>query len=125
VVRGQGSWGSGGMLLCCARWRPARSACQAGAGTIQRSSFARAGLPSPARHNAPTRLLQDVFTASCCLALHRSHLQQLPLGNPGCPQDIYIARAEGELGLEEQLYGTLVNIYRLPSLMFELTKKDR
>jgi len=40
-------------------------------------------------------------------------------------QDIYIARAEGELGLEEELYWTLINVYRLPSLMFELTKKER
>ena len=37
-------------------------------------------------------------------------------------QDIFIARAEGELALEEELYWTLVNIHRLPALMFELTK---
>lgn len=40
-------------------------------------------------------------------------------------QDIYIARAEGELALEEELYWTLISIYRLPSLMFELTKKQQ
>ncbi|KAL6770350.1 hypothetical protein ACKKBG_A34605 [Auxenochlorella protothecoides x Auxenochlorella symbiontica] len=40
-------------------------------------------------------------------------------------QDIYIARAEGELGLEEELYWALINIYRLPSVMFELTKREK
>ena len=38
-------------------------------------------------------------------------------------QDIYIARAEGELELEEELYWALVNIYRSPTVMFELTKR--
>ncbi|CAL8464921.1 g4456 [Coccomyxa elongata] len=38
-------------------------------------------------------------------------------------QDIYIARAEGELELEEELYWALVNIYRSPAVMFELTKR--
>jgi piezo-type mechanosensitive ion channel component 1/2 len=38
-------------------------------------------------------------------------------------QDIYIARAEGELALEEELYWALVNIYRSPAVLFELTKK--
>ena len=37
-------------------------------------------------------------------------------------QDIYIARAEGELELEEELYWALINIYRSPSVMFELTR---
>ncbi len=37
-------------------------------------------------------------------------------------QDIYIARAEGELELEEELYWALINIYRSPAVMFELTK---
>lgn len=37
-------------------------------------------------------------------------------------QDIYIARAEGELLLEEELYNALISIYRLPTVMFELTK---
>lgn len=41
----------------------------------------------------------------------------------GCAQDIYIARAEGELELEEELYWALVNIYRSPAVMFELTKR--
>ncbi|KAK9837285.1 hypothetical protein WJX81_003423 [Elliptochloris bilobata] len=36
-------------------------------------------------------------------------------------QDIYIARAEGELALEEELYWALINIYRSPAVMFELT----
>lgn len=40
-------------------------------------------------------------------------------------QDIYIARAEGELALEEELYWALINIYRLPSVMFELTKREK
>lgn len=38
-------------------------------------------------------------------------------------QDIYIARAQGELALEEELYWALINIYRSPAVMFELTKK--
>lgn len=38
-------------------------------------------------------------------------------------QDIYIARAEGELELEEELYWALINIYRRPEVLFELTKK--
>jgi len=38
-------------------------------------------------------------------------------------QDIYIARAEGELALEEELYWAIINIYRRPSVLFELTKK--
>ena len=40
-------------------------------------------------------------------------------------QDIYIARAEGLLALEEELYNALLVVYRLPSVMFELTKKGR
>jgi len=39
-------------------------------------------------------------------------------------QDIYIARAEGLLGLEEELYGALITVYRLPNLLFALTKKN-
>lgn len=38
-------------------------------------------------------------------------------------QDIYIARAEGLLALEEELYGALLAVYRLPAVMYELTKK--
>ena len=38
-------------------------------------------------------------------------------------QDIYIARAQGELALEEELYWALINIYRSPAVLFELTKK--
>jgi hypothetical protein len=40
-------------------------------------------------------------------------------------QDIYIARAEGLLGLEEELYGALITVYRLPNLLFALTKKNK
>ena len=38
-------------------------------------------------------------------------------------QDIYIARAEGDLELEEELYWALINIYRSPAVMFEITRK--
>jgi len=38
-------------------------------------------------------------------------------------QDIYIARAEGLLELEEELYEALLAVYRLPDLMYELTLK--
>lgn len=40
-------------------------------------------------------------------------------------QDIYIARAEGELVLEEELFHLLVSIYRQPSVLFYLTRKDK
>lgn len=40
-------------------------------------------------------------------------------------QDIYIARAEQELALEEELYWGLVNVFRLPSMLFEMTKKKK
>lgn len=38
--------------------------------------------------------------------------------------DITIAREEGEFMLEEQLFYTLINLYRSPQVLFELTKKD-
>lgn len=37
-------------------------------------------------------------------------------------QDIYIARAEGELQLEEELFYLLLKIYKTPSLLNELTR---
>lgn len=39
-------------------------------------------------------------------------------------EDIYAARAEGELGVEEVLYWTLVKIYRSPHMLLEYTKQD-
>ncbi|KAM7254289.1 hypothetical protein ACFE04_031971 [Oxalis oulophora] len=39
-------------------------------------------------------------------------------------EDLYTARAEGELGVEEVLYWTLVNIYRSPHMLLEYTKPD-
>jgi hypothetical protein len=39
-------------------------------------------------------------------------------------EDIYAARAEGELKLEELLFGTLVNIYRSPHILLEYTKEE-
>lgn len=39
-------------------------------------------------------------------------------------EDIYAARAEGELGIEEVLYWTLVKIYRSPHMLLEYTKSD-
>ncbi|KAM4074276.1 hypothetical protein ACB094_10G082400 [Castanea mollissima] len=39
-------------------------------------------------------------------------------------EDIYAARAEGELGVEEVLYWTLVKIYRSPHMLLEYTKID-
>jgi hypothetical protein len=38
--------------------------------------------------------------------------------------DIAVAREEGELLLEEQLFYSLLNIYRSPAVLFEVTKKD-
>lgn len=37
------------------------------------------------------------------------------------PQDIYLARAEGLLAAEERLYWRLIDLYRLPSLLFQMT----
>lgn len=37
-------------------------------------------------------------------------------------QDIYIARAEGELQLEEELFYLLLKIYKTPKLLNELTR---
>jgi hypothetical protein len=37
---------------------------------------------------------------------------------------IAVAREEGELLLEEQLFYSLLNIYRSPAVLFEVTKKD-
>lgn len=39
-------------------------------------------------------------------------------------EDIYAARAEGELEVEEVLYWTLVKIYRSPHMLLEYTKLD-
>ncbi|GMH20487.1 hypothetical protein Nepgr_022328 [Nepenthes gracilis] len=39
-------------------------------------------------------------------------------------EDIYAARAEGELGVEEVLYWTLVKIYRSPHVLLEYTKPE-
>nr|XP_027114534.1 piezo-type mechanosensitive ion channel homolog [Coffea arabica] len=39
-------------------------------------------------------------------------------------EDIYAARAEGELEVEEVLYWTLVKIYRSPHMLLEYTKRD-
>ncbi|KAK6915539.1 Piezo non-specific cation channel, R-Ras-binding domain [Dillenia turbinata] len=39
-------------------------------------------------------------------------------------EDIYAARAEGELEVEEVLYWTLVKIYRSPHMLLEYTKQD-
>ncbi|GMN48728.1 hypothetical protein TIFTF001_017898 [Ficus carica] len=39
-------------------------------------------------------------------------------------EDIYAARAEGELVVEEVLYWTLVKIYRSPHMLLEYTKTD-
>ncbi|KMS97035.1 hypothetical protein BVRB_7g179380 isoform B [Beta vulgaris subsp. vulgaris] len=39
-------------------------------------------------------------------------------------EDLYAARAEGELGVEEVLYWTIVKIYRSPHMLLEYTKPD-
>ena len=38
--------------------------------------------------------------------------------------DIAVAREEGELLLEEHLFYSLLNIYRSPAVLFEVTKKE-
>lgn len=37
-------------------------------------------------------------------------------------QDVYLARAEGELELEAELYWALINIYRDSQAMLSLTR---
>jgi hypothetical protein len=39
-------------------------------------------------------------------------------------EDIYAARAEGELEVEEILYWTLVKIYRSPHMLLEYTQDE-
>jgi hypothetical protein len=39
-------------------------------------------------------------------------------------EDIYAARAEGELELEEGLFWTIVKIYRAPYMLMEYTKVE-
>ena len=39
-------------------------------------------------------------------------------------EDIDAARAERELAVEEELYWGLIRIYRMPAILFELTKKQ-
>jgi hypothetical protein len=36
-----------------------------------------------------------------------------------------MARAQGELALEEQLFSALINIYRSPAVLYELTRKHK
>ena len=40
-------------------------------------------------------------------------------------QDVYVARAEGELQLEAELFNTLISCYRRPALLFELSRKAK
>lgn len=40
-------------------------------------------------------------------------------------KDIYIARAQGELVLEEELYAALISVYRSPAVLYELTRKQK
>ena len=48
----------------------------------------------------------------------------LGLSPPPCPvQDLYIARSQGDLVLEEELYRVLISIYRSPQVLFELTRR--
>ena len=39
-------------------------------------------------------------------------------------RDIYIARAEGDLELEEELFYTLITVFRTPAILLELTRKN-
>jgi hypothetical protein len=40
-------------------------------------------------------------------------------------QDVYIARAEGELALEEELFYLLLKIYKSPAVLLEMTRQDK
>lgn len=49
--------------------------------------------------------------------------RQVTFTSPHGSQDLYIARAQGEFLLEEELYKVLISIYRSPSVLFELTRR--
>ena len=40
-------------------------------------------------------------------------------------EDVYAARAEGQLALEEELFFTLINVYRSPSILYEFSRRPR
>ncbi len=40
-------------------------------------------------------------------------------------QDVYIARAEGELALEEELFYLLLLVYKSPGVLLEMTRRDK
>ena len=40
-------------------------------------------------------------------------------------EDVYAAQVEGELALEEELYWIVIRIYRLPQVLYDLTKKNK
>ncbi|KAL6978478.1 hypothetical protein U1Q18_020146 [Sarracenia purpurea var. burkii] len=73
-----------------------------------------------------------VFAVGRFIRLQCSDLRmRIPYENlPSCDrliaicEDIYAARAEGELGVEEVLYWTLIKIYRSPHMLLEYTKLD-
>lgn len=149
-------------------WRHVRPA----AGRFLRLSLSNMRAKIPFEDLPNTRRLVGLCQVSWrCSAEGRGVQPPLPrrcrpltlAGGRCAAQDIYIARAEGELALEEQLYWSLVsalegwlwifseagggfwcwtgaslphalhgtpaaaqvNIYRLPSVLFELTKKPQ
>ena len=78
---------------------------------------------------ALARMFQQLCLIMCGSAVQLALpvlLVTLAAGQRGTklPQDIYIARAEGDLALEEELYWALINIYRSPAVMFELTARN-
>lgn len=66
-------------------------------------------------------LLIDLMVGSCAPCLKRPHFCRLV----AICEDIYAARAEGELELEEGLFWTLIKIYRSPHILMEYTKADK
>lgn len=79
--------------------------------TLRTPATQRPTLRTPATQRPTTRL-------TSCLTSHCAR-------PPTCLQDIYIARSQGELVLEEELYAALISVYRSPAVLFELTRKHK
>lgn len=112
------------------------AAAAAAAGCPPRTSLDRLDSPSFPRHAATPLSLSSSILASPQPPRATRRVSNLRLRVPyedlpttrrlvALCQDVYIARAEGLLGLEEELYCALIAVYRLPAVLFELTKKGR
>lgn len=77
------------------------------------------------RQRAPAAARAAVLCALLASAHVRGATRSLLLPMPRPAQDVYIARSQGELVLEEELFAALIAIYRSPAVLFELTRKHK